>query len=81
MKLKIHKNLREAIEIEATRVLVEDKLGNPIAVALEFAEGAIFAATADNPNFKQILERMGITKVVVVKDVPTATSLDEVRFG
>lgn len=81
MKLKIHKNLREAIEVDATRVLVEDDLGNPIAVALEYGPGAIFAVTADHPDFNQILRSMGVNKVVVVQDIPTGTPLNEVHFG
>lgn len=80
MKLKIHKDLREIMEIEATRVLVEDDLGNPIAFALQYGPGMIIAATADDPNFNAMLQQMGINKVVAITDVDVK-SLESIRFG
>lgn len=79
MRLHIHKNLREVVEIEATRVVVEDDFGNPIALALEFGPNQIIAVTAEDPKFNQLLSSLGIDKVVVVHDVPQ-TPLNEVRF-
>jgi hypothetical protein len=79
MKLKIHRNLREAVVIEATRVVVEDGFGNPVAVALEFAPNQILAATPDSPEFNAILREMGIDKTVIVEDVHPVP-LDQVQF-
>ena len=66
--------------MEATRVVVEDDLGNPIAVAVEFAPNQILAVTADSPDFNAVLENMGIKKTVSVEDVHQ-TPLSEVRVG
>ena len=80
MKLKIHRNLRDVVVIEATRVVVEDDLGNPVALALEFGPNQILAVTADDPKFNQVLAELGIGKTVLVEDV-FQTPLDRVRFG
>lgn len=79
MKLLIHRGLRDAQVIEATRVIVEDDHGNPVALALEFAPNEILAVTADSPEFNNVLEGMGIKKTVIVTDVPQ-TSLRDIRF-
>jgi hypothetical protein len=79
VKLLVHRNLRDVQVIEATRVVVEDNHGNPIAVALEFAPNQILAVTADAPEFNDVLAGMGIRKTVVVTDVDQ-TPLNEVRF-
>jgi CTP:molybdopterin cytidylyltransferase MocA len=80
MKLQIHRNMRDVLTVDATRVVVEDAFGNPIALALEFAPGQIIAATADNPQFNAILHNLGINKVVAIEDAKL-TPLDQVRFG
>lgn len=80
MKLRIHRNMRDVLTVDATRVIVEDAFGNPIALALEFAPGQIIASTADSPQFNAILHNLGIDKVVAVEDA-VMTPLDQVRFG
>ena len=79
MKLQIHRSLRDVVTLEATRVVVEDNHGNPIALALEFAPGQILATTADSPDFNQVLAGLGIRKTVLVQDVQQ-TPLDQVKF-
>lgn len=80
MKLKIHRSLRDVVVIEATRVVVEDDLGNPVALALEFGPNQILAVTADDPKFNQVLAELGINKTVLVEDV-FQTPLDQIQFG
>lgn len=80
MKLLIHKNLHEVSVVDATRVVVEDSHGNPIALALEFGKDQILAVTADSPDFNRVLEELGIRKTVIVEDV-YQTPLDQVHFG
>ena len=80
MKLKIHRNLRDVVVIEATRVVVEDDLGNPVALALEFGPNQILAVTADDPKFNQVLAELGIDKTVLVEDV-FQTPLDRIQFS
>ena len=79
MKLKIHRSLRDVVVIEATRVVVEDDLGNPVALALEYAPNQIFTATLDDPEFNRVLAELGIDKTLLVEDV-FQTPLDQVRF-
>lgn len=79
MRLVIHKNLREAQVIEATRVVVEDPLGNPIMVALEYAPGKIIASHPGDKDFNNLLHSMGINKVVVCTDVEQKP-LNEIIF-
>ena len=80
MKLHIHRNMRNVQTVEATRVVVEDDHGNPIALALEFAPGQILAVTADSSDFNAVLASLGIKKTVLVEDVHQ-TPLDQVQFG
>lgn len=82
MKLVIHRNLQQAQVIEATRVVVEDDLGNPIAFALEYAPGMIIAEVlreGHEAEFNHMLREMGISKLVVVDPIQT-TPLPGVRF-
>lgn len=79
MNLLIHRSLHDVVTVRATRVVVEDDFGNPIALAMEFAPNQILAVTADSPEFNQVLENMGIKKTVLVQDV-YQTPLDHVRF-
>lgn len=79
MRITIHKNLRDAQVIEATRVVIEDIKGNPVMIALEYAPGMIVAAHPGDPDFNNLLKNLGIDKVVVCTDVEEPR-LDMVRF-
>lgn len=79
MKLIIHNNLRDAQVIEATRLVVEDHLGNPIVVALEYAPGQIVASHAGDKDFNNLLRNLGINKVVVCTDIQQKP-LSEISF-
>lgn len=79
MKLIVHNNLREAQVIHATRLVVEDSLGNPIVVALEYAPDQIIAAHPGDKDFNNLLKNLGINKVVVCTDIEQKP-LNEIIF-
>jgi len=79
MKLIIHSDMRNSQVIEATRIVVEDKEGNPIMVALEYAPEMIVASHAGDNDFNTLLANLGINKVVVCTDVQEKP-LDQVVF-
>lgn len=80
MKLHIHNAMRGVQIIEATRIVIEDDLGNPRVVAIEAGPNQIFTSTLDDPRFNEVLRNLGIHKTVLVETV-SQTPLDQVRFG
>lgn len=89
MKLLIHNKLGQPQEIEATRVIVQDNLGNPVALALKYGETAdgrelVLTAHIGEPGgevaFNELLRQMGIDRTVIVTDLPHGTPLNHVRF-
>lgn len=79
MQVAVHNGLGNGQLLDATRVVINDKYGNPLAVAIEIEDGSIFAATADDPRWNQILQQIGIKRVVVV-DTMRAAPLDQIQF-
>ncbi len=68
MKAEFHNCLGGVEQREITRLTIYDAKDNPTVVAIEFAPGVIFAATAEHPDFNQILRQFGLNKTVVVQD-------------
>lgn len=80
MYIEIHNALGKPQRIEVTRVVTYDRFGNPIALAVEVMPDTIEAETLRNPGeFHELLRSLGITKTVVVTDVPQL-DLRQVRF-
>lgn len=80
MFIEIHNALGQPQRIEVTRCVVYDRFHNPIALAVEVLPDTIEAETLNNPvQFHELLRNLGITKTVVVKDVPQL-DLRHVRF-
>lgn len=57
-----------AVEVEGIRtILVKDKHGNPIFLAIQQTEDHIWYVTPDDPKFSTMLEQLGISKRVTIK--------------
>lgn len=81
MQIEFHTRLGKAERREITRMVIYDAKDNPTVVAIEFAPGMIFAATADHPDFNHILKNFGLDRTVIVQDVNFAgPDLREVSF-
>ena len=67
MRVKIQKSL-QPIEHEAHSVIIEDRAGNPIFVALQLDDQIIYAE-AGEPDFYAMLKALGVDKTVVVNEL------------
>jgi len=79
LKIEAHKQLKEPQVLEASRVLVRDRFGNPIALVVEDGEYThIFRKDGNtvrvgDPEFEQILQLFGINRAIVVDSVKPTT--------
>jgi CTP:molybdopterin cytidylyltransferase MocA len=55
---------KNARVVDATRVLVRNAQGTPVALVAEWG-AAVLAAHADDPDFQQLLTTFGADRVVV----------------
>jgi hypothetical protein len=70
MKIQVHNGLQSPQELEVTRVVIFDKYGNPVALAVEIESDIIIAETASNTaEFQGLLRSLGINKTLIVHDV------------
>lgn len=70
MKVQLHNGLQSPQTISATRVLVLDDHGNPVAVAVEVGQGVIITELAsEGPQFNSLLRSLGIQQTVIVEGV------------
>lgn len=66
MRVKTQYDLQPSV-LEAHSVIVEDKNGVPIMVAVQIDANTIMCAKAGDPDFNQFLKTMGIDKTFVVR--------------
>jgi hypothetical protein len=75
VRLEIHNNLAQVTIVEATRVLVLDNLGNPIAFALLYLRDPttgrehLRVGHAGDKDFENQLALNGIKKTVLVEHI------------
>ncbi len=72
LRVETHKNLSEPRNFEATRVLVRDKHGNPIALVVD--DGFVHVSKLGDSDFEQMLEMHGINRTIVVEDFEPANT-------
>lgn len=89
MKVVIHDSLQRPQVVQATRVLVHDDVGNPVALALRVGatpdgHDMILMAHIGEPGgeaaFNNLLKEMGVDKTVVITDAVAATPLQHIKF-
>lgn len=73
MKLEVHDRLRNPEVREATRVLVRDDHGNPVAVFIQVAPNHVFASFRGRPDFEAALRNLGVLDTVVTTVVNAKT--------
>jgi hypothetical protein len=56
-----------AASVEATRVVVKDQHGNPLAVVVEHETDQYWCAHQDDPDFETVLEVLGIKAANVLR--------------
>lgn len=66
MRVKTQHNLQPST-IPAHSVVIEDDLGNPVFAAVQLPD-SIVCATAGDPDFQSVLDMLGITKTVNVRE-------------
>ncbi len=70
MRIKAHHALQPVV-LEVTRVVVEDRYGNPLVAAVEYDDGTYFYGKLGDADFEPLLRMMGINKTVVITDLQT----------
>lgn len=67
MRVRFQNKLQPTVA-PADSVVIEDDLGNPLFVAAQLTESIIFADARD-PDFRALIQQLGIDKVVAVTEV------------
>ena len=67
MQVELHDRLGSPLKVTATRLLIRDDYGNPIAICMEIGPNNILTATAkDHAKFDALLRSLGIKQTAVV---------------
>lgn len=69
MRVETQRNLSDVRIIEASRVLVADRFGNPLMVAVETSPDIIYVKHVREKGFKEMLQILGIDRTVIVADL------------
>lgn len=77
MRVKTQHYLQPNIQ-DAHSVIIEDRAGNIIYVAIEVDNGQIVTAQAGEPNFADMLKALGIDKTTMVFKIKPK-SIDEMK--
>lgn len=85
MRIVGHNKFGKPFDVEATRVVVYDDLGNPMMLGLDPGGGVLVAAIADDDptraaEFHRLLRSFGVDKTVIVSSL-TPTPLNQMNFN
>lgn len=69
MRVETHNRLGTPRTINATRVVVYDDHGNPLALAVQLDNGMYHVCHLKDPEFRTLLDMLGVASTVRVKDV------------
>lgn len=72
MIVEAHNGLRQPVSFSATRVIVRDDMGNPIAVVMQDGQFT-HVRHAGEPDFNAWLQLCGINRTTVVTQLPART--------
>ncbi len=71
MLLDLHNDLRSPQRYRASRLVVRDHHGNPIAVFLQLSNDNVYAVTIkDGEHFREALRHLGIEQTTFVDVLP-----------
>lgn len=79
LRVEMHKQLRQPSSVEASRVVVYDRCGNPISITVEMDANNFLVAHVGDPDFTEVLKSLGIIKTVLVTDFQQKP-INEIRF-
>jgi len=68
MRVRAQHRLQPLPAAEADTVLITDAFDNPIAIAIQHADGVILASTLGQPDFESLLHMAGVRNTVYVAD-------------
>jgi hypothetical protein len=66
VEIETHNQLRFPCRIEATRIIIRDRFGSPIAVFIELSNGHIRYFHINEEDFEQQLISMGLDRSLIV---------------
>lgn len=72
MRVLLHNNLQSPQQLEASRVVITDDFGNPLAAAIQIADNTILvekAGDSTDTEFNSFLRQLGISQTVIVQNV------------
>jgi hypothetical protein len=64
--VEIHNKLGEPLRVPATRLVVYDDMGNPVAFVLQMGPHHVRVCDAMDPDFEMQLEAHGLRRAVLV---------------
>lgn len=71
MILEAHDRMESPVKLSATRLVIKDDYGQPLAVFFQVGEKHVRFISAGEPDFERHLESLGLDRTVVLtsKDV------------
>ena len=67
------------VAIDAVRLVVRDRLGNPVVIAVE-VDGAVIAETPETPGYAELAQAMGLAKTIILP-APHQVPVADIDFG
>jgi hypothetical protein len=80
MQIEFFQKLAEPQVAEARRVVIRNRQGTIVAVAIELADGLVQAYTFEDPRFEQVLGNLGLNRSEVQIRHRDAPTLSDVGF-
>lgn len=69
MQVELHNGFKNPLVLQATRLLVVDDFGNPVAFAVQFAPGHVRTGHVGEDDFNEQLQMHGFNVSVIVSRV------------
>jgi len=60
---------RDPDSLEASRVLIRDQHGNPVVVAVTYADNCVLVSTCNDDDFQTVLDTLGVKASHVKKRI------------
>lgn len=79
MKLEFYAEMSRPVAIDAVRLVVRDRQGNPVVLAVE-VDGVVIAETPETPGYAELARVMGLEKTVILP-APRQTPAADIDFG
>lgn len=67
MRIEAHDHLGKPIKANVTRVVIYDDYDNPVAIAMKYGQGCIYAGHTGDAEFQRVIKLLGIDKVLLIE--------------